>query len=147
MVAPGNLFGSLLPALSVDGIKTAMKNKKAKVVMIANLVNKPTQTMGWHVVDYINEMELYIGNRIDYVLYNNRLPSKELLNKYAEDDELPLLIDMPTFKKHKTIFIGAPLVASNTHKQDPADKSIKRTLIRHDAKETVNQLRKLIINS
>ncbi len=146
VIAPGNLYCSLLPSLSVEGITKALKNTKAKVVMVANLINKPAQTKDWHVADYLNELNRYIGqDTIDLVLYNTKLPGKELLKKYAEDGELPLRIDPEGFKTINIDCIGAPLVANNTFKQDPADKTIKRTLIRHDAKEVVNQLKKLIM--
>lgn len=145
VIAPGNLYGSLLPALSVDGMRTALRQTGAKVVMVANLVNKPAQTKDWHVVDYLKEMERYIGKgTIDIVLYNTKLPDKELLSRYAEDGELPLNISKERFSKISVKCIGAPLIANKSHQQDPADKAIKRTLIRHDAKQVVKQLALLI---
>ncbi len=59
VIAPGNLYGSLLPALAVDGMDAAFKNSLAKKVVVANLVNKPGQTDNWHVVDYKNAGKLY----------------------------------------------------------------------------------------
>ena len=51
----------VLPTLAVDGMKQALNETKAKLIMIANLINKPQQTMSWHVADYFNQIELYIG--------------------------------------------------------------------------------------
>ncbi|MGH7234126.1 MAG: gluconeogenesis factor YvcK family protein [Candidatus Saccharimonadales bacterium] len=145
VIAPGNLYGSILPTLCVKGMAAALKKTDAVIVMVANLVNKPAQTLNWHVVDYVHEIENYIGkSTIDYVLYNNKLPSKQLLLKYAEDKEFPVGITKPRFSEVKTKVIGAPLVARKIHSHDPADKLIRRTLIRHDAPEVSRQLTKLV---
>jgi len=141
VIAPGNLYGSLLPAIAVDGVKQTIAKTKAKVVMISNLVTKPHQTDGWHVVDYVKEVERYLGiGSVDFVLYNEEVPSKDLLKRYATDGEFPVAIEVNKFRSITAKPIGAKLVAGRTAKQDPNDKAIKRTLIRHDAKEVGRQL-------
>jgi len=146
VIAPGNLYGSLLPAMIVKGMSKALNETKAKVVMVANLINKPEQTYGWHVADYIQEIERYIGDgRIDLVLYNNKLPSKKLLSHYAQANELPVQINPEKFKTITTQALGASLISQNRYKQDPNDKAIVRTLIRHDAKKVAKILSSLSI--
>jgi len=146
IIAPGNIYCSLLPALSVKGMATALKQTKAKIVFMANLINKPKQTLNWHVVDYVKQIERYIGSgTIDAVLYNNALPKRQLLQKYAEDQEFPVRIDAKEFSSLKIPAVGASLVAKRPYKQDPHDTAIKRTLIRHDAYESTQQL-KLLMN-
>lgn len=145
IIAPGNLYGSLLPALIVEGMAEAITLTKAKVVMVANLVNKPKQTYGWHVVDYVKQIERYTSvGAIDIVLYNTKLPSADLLKRYAEDNELPLDISKSRFKEIKAEAIGADLIANKVFKADPNDKVIRRTLIRHDAVKVYAQLARLI---
>lgn len=145
VIAPGNLYGSLLPALAVNGMSQAFKNSKAKKVVVANLVTKPGQTDNWHVVDYVKTLENYIGkNQIDFVLYNNEVPTKELLKKYASSGEFPVDNSAVRFAEIKAKAIGAKLVADKIGAQDPNDKMIKRTLIRHDGIEVNRQLMKLV---
>ncbi len=127
-------------------MKQALNETKAKLIMVANLINKPEQTMGWHVADYLNQIERYIGpNTIDVVLYNNELPKKDLLKKYAQDKELPPKIEPLGFSKVPTKVVGAKLIASRPYKQDSHDKAIKRTPIRHDAIEVTKQLKKILL--
>lgn len=148
VIAPGNLYGSLLPALAVDGMAEALQATKAKVIMVANLVNKPNQTLGWHVVDYVKQMSRYIGtDTIDLVLYNNELPDKSLLDKYAEDEEFPLDIDPAKFRETNLKAVGARLIASEVYKPDSNDKTIRRTLIRHDAKKVSDCLKEVLSTS
>lgn len=134
VVAPGNFYGSLMPALVVDGMVEAWQASTAHKVVIANLVNKPGQTDGWHVVDYIKEFEKHIGDgQIDTILFNNEPPDRALLQAYAADQEFPVLTDLKRFKEVRAVAIGRNLVAKKPFVQDKNDTVIRRTLIRHDA--------------
>ncbi len=141
VIAPGNLYISLLPILAVSGMTEALQSTKAKIVSVTNLVTKPGQTDGWHVVDYVKQLERYIGEgQIDVALYNNEPISSELLHKYAADGEFPVALDPSRFTEVQTKVIGTKLVSSKITEQDPADKAIRRTLIRHDAYKVGQQL-------
>ena len=144
VIAPGNLFCSLLPALSTDGMKEALASTKAKVVYISNLVNKPGQTDNWHVVDFVREIEKYIGkNKIDTIIYNNEQPTDELLKKYAAEGEFPVSIAPERFVELDAELIGAPLISKQIAVQDKNDKLIRRTLIRHDAAQVGRELMRI----
>lgn len=132
--APGNLYGSLLPVLAVDGVAEAVRSSNAGKLMIANLVNKPRQTDGWHVMDYVDEFERYLGvGQIDTVLYNSDPPPADLIQKYATQGELPVDIDPARFTNTQVSAIGKSLLAGNVSVQDPADTLLQRTLLRHDS--------------
>ncbi len=134
IIAPGNLYSSLLPSLCTEGMAAALNSTKAKIVMVANLINKPLHTPGWHVIDYLQAMERYIGQgTVDLVLYNTKLPTKDLLAKYAEENEFPVSIEPAKFNLNQTETLGFELLDSNIYQPDPGDKQIRRTLIRHDA--------------
>ncbi len=141
-IAPGNLFGSLLPILTVRGVAETVRSARAMVVLVANLVTKPGQTDGWHVVDYVKMFEQYLGeNEIDKVLYNTRLPSSDLLAKYAADGEFPVAIEPEErFNEVSAIAVGTDLLAGKIFLQDPNDKGMRRTLIRHDGIKVGRQL-------
>ncbi len=139
LISPGNLYGSLLPIFIVNGFLETILRTKAKVIYVANLVNKPGQTDNWHVVDYVKKIEKYIGkDRIDIVLYNNEPIPSSLLQKYASKGEYPVDVSPQRFEEIKAKCYGRPIVAKNIIKQDPNDKKIQRTLIRHDS-EKVSQ--------
>jgi len=134
IIAPGNIYRSILPVLAVDGVAASLSKTKAKVVYVANLVNRPEHTKGWHVVDYVAQIERYIGKgRVDIVLYNTAPIARALLDKYADEGELPVLTDGDRFQEIQATAIGDNLVARGITKQDPADTLLRRTLIRHDA--------------
>jgi uncharacterized cofD-like protein len=141
VIAPGHILGSIIPNLLVNGVIEALSATMAPLVYVTNLVTKPGQTDGWHVVDYVKHLEKYLGQRkIDYVLYNTEPINAYLLHRYASEGELPVLIDKSRFAEIQAQPIGAHLVSQSISTQDPNDKAIKRTLIRHDAKQAAKRL-------
>lgn len=145
VISPGNLYGSLLPVLSVGGIGEALRAAQAPKIVVANLVNKPGQTDDWHVVDYVKALESYIGaNQIDYVLYNDEPPSADLLSRYAAEGEFPVGTELSRFEEITATATGAHFVARELVVHDPNDTIIKRTLIRHDAKQVGLQLLRIL---
>jgi uncharacterized cofD-like protein len=145
VIAPGSLYTSLLPICMVGGVPEALQQTKAQVVSIANLVNRPGQADNWHVVDYVLQLEKRLGaGVIDTVLYNTQPISDDLLNRYAAEGEYPVDSSAERFGEIQATAIGVPLMASEMGRQDPADKAVRRTLIRHDPELVADELRKLL---
>jgi uncharacterized cofD-like protein len=143
VIAPGNLYGSLAPALIVPGIGEALRNTKAFVVYVCNLVTKPGQTDNFSVTDFADEIERLSGGRmLDAVLFNTEQPTDDLLQRYANDGELSVLYDEKKLHRAHYIAAGAPLLAGtvwkNTNKSDPI--AAQRTLIRHDSEAVAKAL-------
>lgn len=132
LIAPGNLYGSILPVLAVGGVSRSIDESHASKVMISNLVNEAGQTDGWDVVKYVEMIERYLSEGvIDTVLYNTTIPDNDLLSSYASEGEKPVEIDESRFGAVKARFIGGDLLDRGIVQQNPADK-LKRTLIRHN---------------
>lgn len=141
VIAPGNMYCSILPIFAVDGIVEALENSSAQKVYVANLVNKPRHTDGWQVVDYVRQIERYLGEgMIDAVLYNTTNAPAELETKYAAAGEVPVGVDLARFTEVRSQMLGCSLMASELVAQDAADKAVKRTLIRHDAERVCQAL-------
>lgn len=135
IVAPGNLYGSLAPALVVPGVGQALAESKALKIYVCNLVTKPGQTDGYTVCDFADEIERLAGAKfLDAVVFNTEAPSERLLKKYAADGELAVGFDREALEQAHYEAIGAPLISGkiwrNKNKSDPI--STHRTLIRHD---------------
>lgn len=137
VIAPGNLYGSLAPALVVDGVGEALAKTKAKVVYVCNLVTKPKQTDDFKVHDYASEIERFIGLPVlDYVIYNTDNPTQEILKKYASDDEFIVEVDKKALKKAHYQSIGRDLIDEQPARFDKNDAiASKRSLIRHNGDE------------
>jgi uncharacterized cofD-like protein len=139
VLAPGSLYTSLGAALSVPKIGETLKKTKAKVIYFCNLVNKPGQTDGFTVEDHADELERLAGAKfLDIVIYYNRRPGGELLNRYSDDGDSPVEFGGRTDRCYK----GADLVAKKAWKSQKGDK-LKRTLIRHDPDKLARQVMKV----
>lgn len=135
VIAPGNLYGSLAPALIVPGVGEALVKSKAFKVYVCNLVTKPGQTDNYSVSDFANEIERLAGQPfLDAVLYNTRQPSNELMERYAGAGELAVSYDDQTLEAAAYHAYGGDLLAGavweSVSSADPIAAS--RTLIRHD---------------
>lgn len=132
VVAPGDLYRSLAPALVVDGMGDALAASLAPVVYVSNLVNKPLHTAEFAVHDYASEVERFAGQAVlEYVLYNTDTPSKEQLQAYALDGEHPVEIDQQALDDAPYKAIGGDFLSHATYQQDENDR-LKRSFIRHD---------------
>lgn len=143
VIAPGDLYTSLIPNLLVNGVVEALQNTDAKIVYVCNLMNDEKHTQGYTVDSFVKELERFMGaDQIDYVLYNNSKPNDELLQRYALADEVPVAFDQAEAERSSYIAKGGDLIASQMAKQDEADK-IERTFIRHDGDAVARQLMKI----
>lgn len=141
VIAPGNLYGSLLPTLLVRGMKQALKSSLAKKVLVTNLVTQPGQTDKWDVISYIQATESYIGKDIiDAVLYNDAPISDGMLQDYALEGESPVEIRPERFSETSAGLYGADLLCRSIHAQDRKDTAIRRTPIRHDGERVAKAL-------
>ncbi len=142
VIAPGNLYGSLAPALVVRGMKEALEKTAAKIVYVCNLVTKPNQTDGFKVHDYAEEIERFIGAPVlDYVIYNTDEPAKTLLDKYMHDGEKIVEFELEAFDSKHYRAIGLPLIAQDPVEQKTGDAiAHARSLVRHNTALLSRQL-------
>lgn len=143
VVAPGNLYGSLAPALIVPGVGDALRRSKSFKMYVCNLVTKPGQTDGYDVSDFANEIERLAGGAfLDAVLFNTETPDDALLEKYAQAGEKSVtfdkqkLHDAPYLAAGTNLLAGAVWQGYNT--ADPI--AAHRTLIRHDSAAVANAI-------
>ena len=123
ILGPGDLYSSIVQILLVDGIKEAISQSPAKKIYICNIMEKNGETNGFVVGDFANEIEKYLGGKIDYVIYNNKEPEKERLREYKNGNEELLEPVKPGGLKEN--FIGADLIFSSGPISHDPEKIIK----------------------
>lgn len=145
IIGPGNYYCSLIPNLIVSGFKETLKKSKARIIMPVNLTNKLGQTTNWQASDYVKDMEKYLGRKIDFVLLNNKNPSKKQIKKYEikEGDGVLVEDDLSNNKK----VIRAPLLSDIIYAENLEDAIAKhRAFIRHDSEKLAKCISKIINN-
>lgn len=134
VVAPGDLYTSLGPLLIIKEIGEALQKTSAKVVYVANLVTKQGQTDKFKISDHANEIERFAGGQIlDFVLYNQQVPSDDLANRYREtENALVVEADTDVMDKAHYRAVGGDFLGgvANAHGSDVLP--VTRSLIRHD---------------
>lgn len=146
VIAPGNLYGSLAPALLVGGMKEALVSTHATVVYVCNLVTKPGQTDNFYVHDFVNEIERFVGAKIiDHVLFNTDEPPKATLERYTHDNEFIVGFDLDVMSSKHYQPIGLPLISKDSGKKGSPHDSVGhiRTLIRHDSDKVAREIMKI----
>ncbi len=124
ILGPGDLFGSVISNLIVDGISGAIQKSRAKKVYICNLMTKYGETHEFAVEDFVFEVEKYLGDTgvLDFVVFSNQKISPEAVKAYAKQNAQPVSFDIDKIKKHPARFICAPLAS-------------RGDLLRHDSKK------------
>lgn len=146
VIAPGNLYGSLAPALAVEGVSQALCETTATCVYVSNLVTKPGPTQSFKVHDFADELERMAGGPfLDFVLYNNSNPSSALLKRYAHEGEYGVEADTDEIAKRPWRAKSARLISREAWEggqgSDPLAST--RSLIRHDSDAVARQLMRI----
>lgn len=145
VIAPGNLYGSIAPALLVGGMAEALRSTSATIAYVCNLVTKPGQTDRFYVHDFASEIERFVGAPIlDYVLYNTEQPHGDLLKKYQSDAEYSVGFDRAVLKKQHYKSKGYNLLSQFVAQPNTTDRIAQsRSYIRHDSAVTARQIMRL----
>lgn len=86
---PGDLYTNQLPVLIIPQIQKALLESKAKKMFILNIANKPFETKGFSLQDFINAIKEHLGTfPFDTIIANNNqslgIPSKHKAYKYIQ---------------------------------------------------------------
>ena len=109
-VGPGDLYSSLAQILLVKGISEAIRKSFARKIFVCNLMTKQGETNGFSVLDFTFEIEKYLGQEFDSVIFNNREVSPQRLAGYKK--EHPQLLEQVKFYEilDRYKFIGEDLL-------------------------------------
>lgn len=82
IAGPGDLYTTILPVLIIKDIKEELKKSKALKIFVVNVANKPFETKGYNVNDYIEAVKRHLGSfPFDKIITNSNF-SVEIPKKY-----------------------------------------------------------------
>ncbi len=86
-VTPWDLYTSTISNLIIGWIKDLIKNSQAPIIYAVNNTNKWGETTGYKVMDFVEEVEKYLGKSIDVLIVNNKVPEldKESLENLKQN--------------------------------------------------------------
>jgi len=94
VIGPGDLYTSVIPNLLVEGVSQAICDSPAKVVYVCNLMTKHGETDGYTASRFLQEIEKYLGKKVDYFICNKNGLDPQLLQKYQQEKQFPVVVDL-----------------------------------------------------
>lgn len=89
VAGPGDLYTTILPVLLVPEITNELKKSHASKVFVVNIANKPFETAGYEVKNYIEAIKRHLGEfPFRYVVVNSNT-SVKMPKKYHYQFVLP----------------------------------------------------------
>jgi len=127
----------------VSGIRNAIRNSKATKIYVCNIVTQPGQTDHYKVSDHIKAVIKYLGDGVlDYVIVNNNIPRKDILDKYQKEGAEVVLLD-EGFYNLKVNVKKADLVEDLNLKRVLWEK---QDLLRHDPDKLADSICRVYAN-
>lgn len=91
VLGPGSIYTSIVPNLLIPGIREAIAETEAQVVMPLNLMTQPGETDGMSASDHLQALRRYGGDDlVDVVLVNDTPFPEEVLTAYRRDGAEPV---------------------------------------------------------
>lgn len=134
ILSPGDLYASLMANLIVGGASKAIRDSNAKLVYIANLMTRRSQTHGLTAKDHVGILEKQIGRPFDRIIINNKSIPNAIIKRYAQFDEHPVVDDFG----HDQRVIRSDLIKESMQEKSKSDV-LPRSFLRHDP-EKLSQL-------
>lgn len=146
VIGPGKFYTSIIPNLLVKGVSEAINKSKGKKVFICNLMTQPGNTDNFKVERFVEEIEKYLGGKIDFVIFNTREMPENLIAELRKTGSKSEFVEYRKDLSDGDKFMGADILDLNFHQAHPSDILLKgnnqRTRILHDT----NKLAKIIID-
>ena len=123
ILSMGSLYTSLIPDLIPNDIKKAMKDSKAKIMYVCNMMTQPGETDNFKASDHIKTINKYLKRNVDIIVVNDGDISQDIIDKYKVDEQKDKVIfDKEELKKLKLKIIHNNYVDTSTgmirHKVD-----------------------------
>ena len=126
--APGDLYTSTIPNLLVKGIPEALRQARAPMIYVLNLMTKYGETDNYTASQHVAQIARYAGRVPDAVLVHQGTVPDELALKYEEEKARQVRIDTDDLYR-----LGVKLVR-------PGDVMSATSLVRHDPARTAKAL-------
>lgn len=120
ILSVGSLYTSIIPNIIPHEMKEALKESKAKIMYVCNIMTQPGETDKFKVSDHVNKLNEYLGERnIDVVIANNGKIEPSIINKYSSlEQKDPVILDKQNLK-------GVEIISDNLTK-------VEEGSLRHD---------------
>lgn len=118
VLGPGSLYTSIIPALLVPEIASAVRNSAAPLIYVASIMSEPGETTGYTLQDHVDAIVQHLGRLPDCILMNDMPVAAPVLRRYHDDGaELVNLRGADRELRSRVLF--APLLQPDTAWHNP----------------------------
>ncbi|TDQ36980.1 gluconeogenesis factor YvcK family protein [Aureibacillus halotolerans] len=94
VIGPGSLYTSIMPNLIVPGVSEAIEKASAQKVYVCNVMTQFGETTGYTASDHLRAIVNHMNNNsINTIIVNEEMVPAVSLQKYAEEDAVPVMFD------------------------------------------------------
>jgi uncharacterized cofD-like protein len=131
VLAPGDVFTSLVPNLLVAGVREAIRASRGRLIAVVNLMTKSGETDGWGAQRHVDELAARAGRVPDAVLVHRGAFAPDRLRDYACEGAAAVVDDLPPAGDAPFAILRAEVASSGA-------------LIHHDPTSTARALLELV---
>jgi len=122
VLGPGSLYTSIMPNLLVDRVAREVEASSAIKIYVCNVMTQPGETDAFtasaHVKTLLDQARAHV---CDIVVVNDQLPSK-LRSIYAEEGQLPVLVDEREIAKLGVKVVRAQVISETENVRHDSEK-------------------------
>ena len=114
LMGPGSLYTSIIPNLLVGGVTEEICRSDALKLYICNIMTQDGETEDMTASDHLRAlMEHGAPGIVDLCLANSAPLSRELLERYREEDASPICVDREEIRKLGVELVERPLITED----------------------------------
>ena len=138
IIGPGDLYTSIIPVLIVDDLRGKIRESKATIIYVMNMVTKSGQTTDYTAMDHVKDAAHYLGRMPDVLLINNGKVSEEIITWYESHNEHQVEDDITSENFPGTVIRDD--FVDRTQVQKPSADQLTRSILRHDSHKVARAL-------
>jgi len=120
VLGPGSLYTSILPNLLVEGIAREVEAASCAKIYVCNVMTQPGETSGFTASEHVRALLDGAGARVCDTVVVNEQPPERLLGAYAEEGQLPVVVDRANIEEMGVRFVPARVISeTETVRHDP----------------------------
>jgi uncharacterized cofD-like protein len=128
VIGPGSLYTSVIPPLLVPDLARAIKQSKAAIVYVANIMTEHGETDHLSLFEHCQAVTLHLGRKPDVVLVNNAPISRSILEKYFAEKAEQVKLDLASTREAGIQIHQARLTQNGEGQHQP--RALSAALIR-----------------
>jgi uncharacterized cofD-like protein len=145
VLAPGDLYTSILPPLLVSGVASSLAQTSAPIVAVSPLMTKRGQTSHLTVSRYVTELNarLFPHRSVDVVVVNTGAIPSSVRARYRASGETSFCFDQEETAQGVPVVVTKALLSHQRISVVPGDP-LRRSMIRHDPAKLARVIMKII---